>query len=65
MVTLRQKGEVFFMQKDNGEIVIGNTAALPLAEAQAAFIGMAEKPGNPTEDDIQSWVDEARYGKAK
>ena len=32
---------------------------------QKAFAGVAAELGNPTEEEIQSWVDEARYGKAE
>jgi hypothetical protein len=35
-----------------------------LSEAQRSFAGVAESIGSPTEDDIQSWVNEERYGKA-
>ncbi|MCL2754571.1 MAG: hypothetical protein FWD35_02485 [Oscillospiraceae bacterium] len=34
-----------------------------LQKAQADFTGVAEDMGNPTENDIQSWVDEIRYGE--
>ncbi|MDR0883307.1 MAG: hypothetical protein LBN05_01660 [Oscillospiraceae bacterium] len=40
-----------------------NTAnTLAIQEAQRAFAGFAEQLDNPTEDNIQSWVDEVRYG---
>jgi|GEM_PF-797087 len=40
-----------------------NNSVSAISQAQVAFLGVAEKLGNPTENDIQSWVDEVRYGK--
>jgi len=57
------KEKVLFFRRDDGQIVIGNASALAIRKAQTAFEGIAESLGNPTEDDIQSWVDEVRYGK--
>jgi hypothetical protein len=46
-----------------GEVVIENASINALRKAQKAFAGVAEELGNPSEDDIQAWVDEIRFGK--
>jgi AbrB family looped-hinge helix DNA binding protein len=55
--------KLLFQQLASGEIVVGNANTLAIQEAQRAFAGAAEQLGNPSEDDIQSWVDDIRYGK--
>jgi len=62
---IREGDKVLFLLKENGEVVVGNAAALAIADAQRAFSGAAEGLGNPTEEDIQSWVDEVRYEKVE
>jgi AbrB family looped-hinge helix DNA binding protein len=62
---LKEGDKVLFFRRDDGQIAIGNASALAIRKAQTAFEGAAEKLGNPTEDDIQSWVDEVRYGKSQ
>ena len=64
LLKLKEGDKILFLQKDNGEVVVGNASVAALQEAQKAFIGVAESLGNPTEDEIQSWVDDVRYGKA-
>jgi hypothetical protein len=44
---------------------VGNASALALQDAQKSFSDVAENLGNPTEEDIQSWVDDVRNGKGK
>jgi|GEM_PF-146277 len=61
LLKLKTGDKVLFLPKENGEVVVGNAASLALSEAQKAFAGVAQELGNPTEDDIQSWVDEVRY----
>ena len=48
-----------------GEIVVSNASAAAIRKAQAAFDGAAEAMGISSEDDIQAFVDEARYGKGR
>ena len=60
---LREGDKILFFQRDNGDVVVGNANLVALQEAQKAFAGVAEQLGNPSEDEIQSWVDEIRYGK--
>ncbi|MCL2637903.1 MAG: AbrB/MazE/SpoVT family DNA-binding domain-containing protein [Oscillospiraceae bacterium] len=64
LLKVKEGNKLLFMRKDNGEIVVSNASLFALQEAQEAFAGVAEALGNPTEEDIQSWVDEVRYGKA-
>ena len=63
LLKLKEGDKVLFFQKENGEVVVGNASIAALQEAQKAFFGVTESLGNPTEDDIQSWVDDVRYGK--
>ena len=65
LLRLKEGDKMFFMQKDNGEVVVNNSSLLALQEVQKAFAGVAEELGYPTEDEIQSWVDEVRYGKTE
>jgi AbrB family looped-hinge helix DNA binding protein len=52
-----------FSQQENGEVVIDNISSGAIRKAQEAFAGVAEELGNPSEEEIQSWVDEIRYGR--
>jgi LPS O-antigen subunit length determinant protein (WzzB/FepE family) len=52
-----------FSQRESGEVVIDNASANAIRKAQEAFAGVAEELGNPGEEEIQSWVDEIRYGR--
>ena len=60
---LREGDKLLFLQRENGEVVVGNANVLALEEAQIAFAGVAQELGNPSEEEIQSWVDEIRYGR--
>ena len=60
---LKEGDKILFLQRDNGEVVIDNASATAILKAQNAFKGVAEELGNPSEEKIQSWVDEVRYGK--
>jgi len=62
---LKEGDKVLFFRRENGDIAIGNASALAIREAQQAFSGVAEQLGNPSEEEIQSWVAEARYGKGE
>ena len=64
LLKIKEGDKILFLQKDNGEVVLNNSSLLALQEAQKAFAGIAGTLGNPTEEDIQAWVDEVRYGKA-
>ena len=64
LLKLKEGDKILFLPKENGEVTVGNANALALADAQKAFSGAAEKLGNPTQEEIQSWVDDVRYGEA-
>jgi len=64
LLNIKEGDKMLFVQKENGEVVVGNAATTALWNAQKAFRGVAEKLKNPDEDEIQSWVDGVRYGKA-
>ena len=49
--------KMIFLRKDNGEIVVNNTALMALDEAQAAVMG-----SNYSEDEILNDIMELRYG---
>jgi len=57
--------KILFFQKQDGEVVISNASSQAIHKAQAAFAGAAETMGITSEDDIQTLVDEVRYGKAR
>ena len=63
ILNLKTGDKILFTQNENGEIVIGNASLNAIHKAQKAFEGVAEELGFPSEEDIQSWVDEVRYGK--
>jgi len=60
---LKEGDKILFMQRDSGEFVVDNASVAAIKRAQDAFEGVAESLGFPSEDAIQSWVDELRYGK--
>lgn len=55
----------FFFQKQSGEVVINNASAQAIYKAQKAFEGVAEQMGVYSEEDVQTLVDEVRYGKSE
>ena len=65
LLRIREGDKILFMQRENGEVVIGNASTTALIKAQEAMKGVAEELGNPSEEEIQSWVDGARYGEAE
>ena len=60
LLNLKEGDKILFFQRENGEIVIDNASATAILKAQKAFFGVAEKLDTPSEDKIQSWVDETR-----
>lgn len=65
LLGLKSGDKILFYQKPDGEIVINNASAQALYKAQKAFEGVAEQLGVYNDDDVQSLVDEVRYGKEK
>ena len=60
---LKEGDKILFLKNINGEIVIENASINAIRKAQQTFTGIAGELGNPSEDEIQSWVDEVRYEK--
>ncbi len=63
LLGLKSGDKILFYQKPDGEVVINNASAQALYKAQKAFEGVAEQLGVYNDDDVQSLVDEVRYGK--
>lgn len=62
---LKSGDKILFFQNENGEIVISNASAKSIRKAQKAFEKAAEEIGVFSEEDIQSLVDEERYGSRR
>ncbi len=65
LLGLKSGDKIMFHQKQDGEVVLSNASAQAIRKAQSAFSGAAEAMGISNEDDVQSLVDEVRYGKGK
>ena len=65
LLKIKAGDKMLFIQKENGEVVVGNASSAAIKKAQSAFKGVAESIDNPNEDDIQSWVYEVRYGNSE
>ncbi|MCM1102506.1 MAG: type II toxin-antitoxin system PrlF family antitoxin [Clostridium sp.] len=63
LLGLKSGDKILFFQKPNGEVVINNASAQAIYKAQNAFDGVAEEMGIYNDDDVQSLVNEVRYGK--
>ena len=59
---LKEGDKLLFFERD-GEIVINNASATAILRAQDAFAGAAGDFGISGTEDVQSLVDEVRYGK--
>ena len=62
-LNLKVGDKVLFVRNENGEVVINNASINAIRKAQTAFMGVSESLGNPGETDIQTWVDDIRYGE--
>jgi bifunctional DNA-binding transcriptional regulator/antitoxin component of YhaV-PrlF toxin-antitoxin module len=60
ILKLKEGDKMLFFQKENGEIVVNNTACVAIGEAQCAVSGSAY-----SEDDILADVIRPRYGNNK
>jgi AbrB family looped-hinge helix DNA binding protein len=58
---LKAGDKVLFYDRGDGQILVNNASVNAIVQAQKAFAGVAQQLGNPSEEDIQSWVDEVRY----
>jgi AbrB family looped-hinge helix DNA binding protein len=61
---LKEGDKLLFIERD-GEIVINNASATAIVRAQAAFAGAAPDFGVANEEDVQSLINEVRYGVGK
>jgi len=61
---LKEGDKLLFFER-NGEIVINNASATAIVRAQVAFAGAAEDFGVANDEDVQSLVDEVRYGTGR
>jgi AbrB family looped-hinge helix DNA binding protein len=62
-LNLREGDKIIFFERRDGEVVINNASATAIINAQKAFKGAAKDFGVNSEADVQSLVDEVRYGK--
>lgn len=63
LLGLKSGDKILFFQKQDGEVVMTNASTQAIRKAQGAFANAAETIGITSEDDIQTLVDEVRYGK--
>ncbi len=63
LLGLKSGDKILFLENQDGEVVISNASTQAIRKAQTAFIGAAETMGITSEDDVQTLVDEIRYGK--
>ena len=63
LLNLKIGDKILFMRNENGEVVINNASISAIRKAQTAFMGVAESLGNPGEAEIQTWVNDIRYGE--
>jgi AbrB family looped-hinge helix DNA binding protein len=59
---LKAGDKLLFLERENGEVVIGNASVAALVAAQAAFAGAAGDFGVTDENEVQGLVDAVRYG---
>ena len=62
---LKACDKILFLKKQNGEIVVSNASPAAIRKTQAVFTGASEALGISSEDDIQTLVEEVRYGKGR
>ena len=63
LLGLKSGDKILFYQKQDGEVVVSNASAQAIRRAQAAFADAADVMGVSGEDDVQTLVNEVRYGK--
>lgn len=60
---LKTGDKILFIENQNGDIVISNASAQAVRKAQSAFSGAAGEMNIKSEADVQSLVNELRYGE--
>lgn len=63
VLNLKPGDKVLFLQSENGQITIGNASSQAILKAQKNFEGVANNLGIANEEDVQSLVEEVRYGQ--
>lgn len=64
LLQLKEGDKLLFIERD-GQVVIDNASTTAIIRAQDAFTGAAKDFGVSSADDVQSLVDEVRYGEGK
>jgi len=62
LLGVKPGNKVLFFQRANGDVVIGNATVAAIKGAQAALVGVAEKAGWASDEDVLEAVMEQRYG---
>jgi AbrB family looped-hinge helix DNA binding protein len=62
-LNLKEGDKILFFERSNGEVVIDNASATAIINTQRTFEGAARDFGVNSEEDIQRFIDEERYGK--
>ena len=63
LLGLKSGDKILFYQKQDGEVVVSNASAQAIRKAQVAFADATDAMGVSSEDDVQTLVNEVRYGK--
>lgn len=63
MLGLKSGDKVLFIQNPDGEIVVSNASAQAIRRAQSAFSGAVGELSVNSEEDVQTLVNEVRYGR--
>jgi len=58
---LKEGDKLLFIERPNGEVLIGNASATAISAAQQAFQGAAGDFGVADDDDVQRLVNEVRW----
>ena len=61
LLKLKTGDKVLFTQNDSGDVVLCNASFDAIRKVQKSFEGVANGLGNPSEDEIQSWVNDERH----
>ena len=62
LLGLKSGDSILFLQNKNGEIVVRNASSQVIRKAQLAFADAAEAMNIRHEADVQSLINEIRYG---
>ena len=65
LLDLKSGDKILLYQNKSGEVVLNNASANALYKVQNVMEGVAERLGLRNEDDVQTLVDEVRYGERR